>query len=1141
MMVSGNIKMNNSINEILPVKSIEKIYVSENDVSFLELSNSSGLTFKFFDTGVIYNITCHSTMINLLHGDPFAGMVSCLYIRKYINGSYLYHPMIGNDSASIFRISENAAMWSGQWEDITYSCKLKLHATEPSWCWSVEVKSTESFYVDVVYIQDVSIADRARVTDNEAYISQYIDHKIYDDEKYGPILVSRQNADQSIDSQPKLVQACISGAQGCLTDGYDIWGTCSRTTGQIQSFEKDNIGCHVRQYEMACAAIQSEKYWLTPNQKINIIFASVFLADNQSISSRNDCEVITNISDWANAPSSNADLVFQGESKLNWPIVQSEELTDSELKNYFSLDWRLCEIENNQLLSFFYDDDKHVVLKSKELLTERPHGHIIRVGESLLPHESDICLTSWMCGSFISHLACGNTSFHKFISILRNPLDILRTGGLRLLVMRQNGWECLGVPSAFEMSRSSCRWIYKLDDRVIEILVSPVPGARTFNLTFKVLSGSDIAVSALSQFVMGATEWRQQYELEVENVNSAFIVRSIDVNPINLNVELPTYRVEYKSRNASCKYSSLESWDTLSQVNNYPHHVIESMPTTEFQINFTVDSLSECDKEQNCAHNNWSTVNLNSNIQHEDTSIQRLNDIMKWYSHNALIHLTSPHGLEQYSGAAWGVRDVCQGPVEYLTSINRYQEVKEILRIVFAQQYYDSGNWPQWFMFDEYSTLRDQNSHGDIVVWPLKALCDYIEGTSDWNFLDDLIDFTDDITFEKINEHYPLLYHVKRTIERIESEFIQGTCLIRYGDGDWNDSLQPAQKELRNKLVSSWTVEILYQTLNRLILVLKEYGHCSELVNHLESMVRKIQSDFQKNLVCDNVVCGFAKIEDNGQTEHLLHPNDNFTGIKHRLLPYTRGIISEIFTPSQAQLHDKIIQEKLLHPDGVRLMDRPVRYSGGKQNIFCRAESAASFSREISLQYVHAHLRYCEAMAKLGRADALYHGLNIINPIGLNEILDNVNIRQSNSYFSSSEGDFLDRYQSENEFEKLKAGEIMVKSGWRIYSSGPGIYYGMVVQRMLGLRFYFGNVIIDPVLPVHLTGLRWSHDFMDCSSLFIYKMKNDQSLPQTVRINGTLIKATRRERNRYRYGGMMIPVDTVRDLLQSDNNVIEIN
>ena len=107
----------------------------------------------------------------------------------------------------------------------------------------------------------------------------------------------------------------------------------------------------------------------------------------------------------------------------------------------------------------------------------------------------------------------------------------------------------------------------------------------------------------------------------------------------------------------------------------------------------------------------------------------------------------------------------------------------------------------------------------------------------------------------------------------------------------------------------------------------------------------------------------------------MLHPSDTRTGLSYSLLPMTRSIIGGLFTPEQAQHHLRLIREHLLFPDGVRLMDRPVAYHGGPEQIFRRAESAAFFGREIGLMYVHAHLRYGEAMAVLGEADALWEAL----------------------------------------------------------------------------------------------------------------------------------------------------------------------
>ena len=80
----------------------------------------------------------------------------------------------------------------------------------------------------------------------------------------------------------------------------------------------------------------------------------------------------------------------------------------------------------------------------------------------------------------------------------------------------------------------------------------------------------------------------------------------------------------------------------------------------------------------------------------------RLNDLLRWYPVDAMVHFTTPHGLEQYSGAAWAVRDVTQGPVEFLVATGNPGPVRDILRVVYEHQDRVTGDWPQWFMFDRY-------------------------------------------------------------------------------------------------------------------------------------------------------------------------------------------------------------------------------------------------------------------------------------------------------------------------------------------------------------------------------------------------------------------------------------------------------
>ncbi len=127
--------------------------------------------------------------------------------------------------------------------------------------------------------------------------------------------------------------------------------------------------------------------------------------------------------------------------------------------------------------------------------------------------------------------------------------------------------------------------------------------------------------------------------------------------------------------------------------------------------------------------------------------------------------------------------------------------------------------------------------------------------------------------------------------------------------------------------------------------------------------------------------------------------------------------------------------------------------------------SAAFFGREIGLMYVHAHLRYGEAMAVLGEADALWEALQVVNPVSVAGQVANASPRQRNAYFSSSDAGFPDRYRASAEWERVREGGVVADGGWRIYSSGPGLYTGLLLCHALGIRRRFGERIVAPVLP----------------------------------------------------------------------------
>jgi cellobiose phosphorylase len=529
----------------------------------------------------------------------------------------------------------------------------------------------------------------------------------------------------------------------------------------------------------------------------------------------------------------------------------------------------------------------------------------------------------------------------------------------------------------------------------------------------------------------------------------------------------------------------------------------------------------------------------------ELSGADEIGDALRWLARDAMIHLSCPRGLEQANGGAWGVRDVCQGAVEFLLSYGHHDVAANVLRRVFAQQYANRGDWPQWFMFPPYQAIQSSHCHGDVLIWPLKALCDYLEDSNDGSILHERLPYTDERTFQPTALAQSILEHIDRMIANLRASFLPGTSLPRYGEGDWDDSLQPVDPTLGRRMVSSWTTALLYQTLQRYTEALEHFDEPNR-ASVVRRLADSVQADFQRCLMPEGVVAGFGIFDDAAGTsrpvEYLLHPSDARTGLRYRLISMTRGILSGIFTPEQAQRHVDLIHEHLLFTDGARLMDRPTQYRGGVERTFRRSESAAFFGREIGLQYVHAHLRYAEALAVMGRADELLQALLVVNPIAVTRVVPNARPRQRNCYFSSSDAAFVDRYDAAMKCEQLRAGQVPIDGGWRIYSSGPGIYARIVMQHLLGIRRHYEWIEFDPMLSRSLDGLtcEMTEPGGDRRLRYQFKVRDRAGVACRVMVNGRTPSSLEPIPHAYRPGGTRCKRRSFQDLLTSQLNRIEI-
>jgi cellobiose phosphorylase len=1110
------------------------------------LKNSHGLNIGFLENGSIKSIEADPIRINLKKESLFSKPGANIYLRKRKN-PIEFIALLGPESNSHFKIEKNVFVAKGTWEGFDYLCKLQLSKKSLSWQWQVEITNTTAYPIelDLVYAQDVGLKSLNSGLINEYYVSQYLDRRILEDKKFGSVICCRQNMKEST-GYPWLMIACKNGAVSASTDGIQFYGKTFRETGIPEGLMVESLGGECAG-ESSVFTLQEKPFKLSAGGNYKSIYVTTYLPDQPMATSEEDLKrlprLIAEFNDETSTPTANEFLTPVKNLFNTSSFLPVDDLNEPELNRFFGEERRHIEKENSRLLSFFNEQNNHIVLRTKEVITDRPHAHIMQANAGFEPDENIVSTTSFVFGVFNSHLTQGNTNFNVLLSICTSQFNQSPESGQRIFVEMDGRHYLLGVPSAFEIGLNHCRWIYKYGDYCFQVRTWTSKKAPQVNLDFKMISGKPVNLIITHDFD-NLNGWsilpgKSKDEFVAKPKADSMIAGMFPKSQFRFivqgaKVHYKAYRDEVLFPNNKNRGSSLFVLG-VKETSEFCLSIVGEVlnPATPVKIENTDEQwLSDCQD----AWKDWGKLSLNLNIEGKQEDISAISEILPWYGMNALTHFLTPYGLEQFGGAAWGTRDVSQGPVDLLLTLEKYDDARKVLCIIFSNQNPDGG-WPQWWMFDSYQNIRADEAHGDIFYWCIIALANYIKVTGDLKILDEVLPYYHEKGTD-FAEKKPLSGHVNRLIKMIVNSFIPGTSLVPFGGGDWNDSLQPVSKELAEHLISSWTVEMNYQAFSEYQKVYELTGKVRK-AKKLKTICGKIRSDFNKYLVKDGIVAGYGKVESGRNISVLLHPDDKITGISYSLLPMERGILSGIFSKEQADFHQDLIEKHLKGPDGARLMDRPLKYKGGIQTIFQRAESSTFFGREIGLMYVHEHIRYAESLARMGKADAFVIALRQAIPVGYREIVPCGDFRQSNCYYSSSDVTFKSRYEADERYDEIKTGIISLKGGWRVYSSGPGIYISLVLTRLFGLRIESGNIIIDPVLPFSMNGLSASMDFMGYPVLFRYSIKENNFHPKAISINGKVLNFTYEE-NKYRRGGAVIPKEKFLGMLNRQENIVEI-
>ncbi|WP_151523834.1 GH36-type glycosyl hydrolase domain-containing protein [Serinicoccus kebangsaanensis] len=948
----------------------------------------------------------------------------------------------------------------------------RAHHDSPGWTWTVEVTNTgaSTVEVDLLCVQDLALAGPGAVAGSALYVSQYLDVTPVDVGERGTALAIRQNMPGP--TSPWGMLGCLTGADAFATDAIQLTGR-GRVEGEPWPGLAQELPSARFQREHTLAALTSRPHRLAPGESLTSGFFVVTVADHPDASGPDDARHATGIEaddlglvvgrpgeDAAGSGPAAPRSLFAADR----PGLRCRQLTTAELEQAVgpAEERRQVELDEGIPISWFTPEGDHVVTPQKQAAVLRPHGQLLRTGDRLVPDERDVTTTVWMDGSFCSQLAQGHVSLGVLTSLRRSYLGLNRAHGLRLFVDDGQGWALLGTPSLWSNGFDHATWWYARGERILRVRTTAPAAGSSVTVEVDQLAGDPVPVLvalgidwAGAPGQVGAVGAEGPDEVLVTAPPGSNAARSSAASALRLRWSVGALDVPGDDGPLFDDGASRgEPWVTAT-VTPHAAWTLELSPR-----------LSEVDGEPAApaADAFWTDLGERLALSAPGgdgpaaTSLSALVQVLPWFAHDALVHYLSPRGLEQHTGGAWGTRDVSQGPVGLLRSLGEHGAWRDLLLLVLGAQQ-ERGDWPQAFDFlPRHRSTGLGDAHGDVVYWPLLATGQYLQASGDTGLL------TERVPFAAAEEGRDATVgeHLRRAVDAVEGTLIEGTGLPAYGHGDWNDSLQPADPSLARRMVSTWTVVLQAHALRTLAEGVG--GADPELAERCRAIADRGVTDLRRHLLVDGVLAGYGVREEDGSFRPLIHPRDEMTGLTYSVLPIIHAISGDLLTPEEVRRHTRIVREHLTGPDGARLFDRPVAYRGGPMEIFQRAEASTFFGREVGIMYMHAHLRWAEALARLGDGPGLLHALAQANPVGLQDVVAPAQPRQANTYFSSSDAAVADRVAAAEQYAEVVAGEVPLESGWRVYSSGPGLFLEIVTQHLLGVRHHGDLVHLDPVL-----------------------------------------------------------------------------
>ena len=449
-----------------------------------ELSSDAGLRAVFTDEACLARLDAGETSLLMYPASAHEAGPANLYLRRIDGAGATWTPLLGPGSPSVVSWSDAGPVATGTWEGLRYSVTFRLADGLPAWFWHVSVENTGTAdaVVDVVLAHDPGLAAYAAVRNNEFYVSQYLDLTPVTTE-HGTAIAVRQNMPGP--AAPWMLLGSLAQGHGWATDTLQLVRG-ARRPGVPVVLDSAALPSERLQHEHALVVLQDAPVTIPAGGEHRTGFYGVFSPDHPDATTDADAAWATAVLAQPEAELEADDADAEVETSASPPprslfgaaLPFAADDLDADTLAELAGHSQRSHVElgpDGELLSWFGDDGSHLVTAAKERAVLRPHGHVLRTGDALVPDTRTLTSTIWMTGTFHSQLTRGHVGRDRLLSTRRGYLGVQRAHGMRIFVedpSAATGWALLETPSAWALRTDGATWWYSNDDVALEVASS---------------------------------------------------------------------------------------------------------------------------------------------------------------------------------------------------------------------------------------------------------------------------------------------------------------------------------------------------------------------------------------------------------------------------------------------------------------------------------------------------------------------------------------------------------------------------------------------------------------------------------------------------------------------------------------------